>query len=213
MAHSQITFTTLLPDEITDLISKQCFLHEPQAKASTTINTITDKTTAPQGVNQATRNSHNSWIPTDEWIASFIWYYIQRANRENFLYDITTIDSEYLQYTIYKKGMYYHWHTDTHLAQQFSPKQTPSPLRNDASQLAMIQAEYCRKLSFSLQLSDEKEYDGGELQFHENGESWFASKQRGSLIIFDSRLNHRVRTVKAGVRKSLVGWVVGPRWK
>lgn len=45
MAHTQVTFTTLLPDEITDLISKQCFLHEADTQESTVINTITQDTT------------------------------------------------------------------------------------------------------------------------------------------------------------------------
>ena len=42
---------------------------------------------------------------------------------------------------------------------------------------------------------------------------YFAPKQKGTLIVFDSRTKHRVRTVKTGLRKSIVGWVVGPRWK
>jgi PKHD-type hydroxylase len=32
-------------------------------------------------------------------------------------------------------------------------------------------------------------------------------------MLFDSRTPHRVRKVRSGLRKSLVGWVVGPRWK
>lgn len=212
MAHSTLTFHTLLPDEITDLIEKQCFLHEQELKQSTVIHTEQTQKN-PNEIKESTRNSKNAWIPTDEWIAGFIWYYIQRANRENFRYDIDTIDTEAMQYTIYKPGQYYHWHVDSHLATYFTPKSLPSPLKNDAQQYAMLQAEYARKLSFSLQLSNEKEYTGGELQFCENKTSWFASKERGALVIFDSRLAHRVRKVKQGQRKSLVGWVVGPRWR
>ena len=77
-----------------------------------------------------------------------------------------------------------------------------------------IRGEYIRKLSFSLQLSDPKDYTGGEVQFLDNnGKTFFAPKQRGTMIVFDSRTKHRVRKVKSGMRKSLVGWVVGPRWK
>jgi len=43
--------------------------------------------------------------------------------------------------------------------------------------------------------------------------TFFAPKQRGTMIIFDSRTPHRVRKVKSGMRKSLVGWVVGPRFR
>ena len=59
-----------------------------------------------------------------------------------------------------------------------------------------------------------KDYRGGEVEFiNSAGERYFAPKQKGTLIVFDSRTKHRVRTVKSGLRKSLVGWVVGPRWK
>jgi PKHD-type hydroxylase len=71
------------------------------------------------------------------------------------------------------------------------------------------------KLSVSLQLSDESEYEGGELQFLNTGQNsmYTAPKERGTIIIFDSRVKHRVRPIKKGARKSLVAWMVGPRWK
>ena len=31
-------------------------------------------------------------IPDTHWIGGFIWHYIMRANRENFLYDISLLD-------------------------------------------------------------------------------------------------------------------------
>ena len=78
----------------------------------------------------------------------------------------------------------------------------------------ILNSEYVRKLSFSLQLSDPDQYTGGELEFSDNGgKTMFAPKQRGTMVVFDSRLKHRVRRVKSGLRKSIVGWVVGPRWK
>ena len=40
-----------------------------------------------------------------------------------------------------------------------------------------------------------------------------APKQKGLLVLFDSRARHRVRRVRSGCRKSLVGWVLGPRWR
>jgi PKHD-type hydroxylase len=38
-------------------------------------------------------------------------------------------------------------------------------------------------------------------------------KQKGTIAFFDSRTPHRVKKVKSGVRKSLVGWVIGPRFR
>ena len=79
----------------------------------------------------------------------------------------------------------------------------------------MIQSgEYVRKLSFTLQLSEPTDYRGGEVEFLDSeGQRFLAPKQRGTMIVFDARTRHRVRKVKEGLRKSIVGWVVGPRWK
>ena len=80
--------------------------------------------------------------------------------------------------------------------------------------LQAINGELIRKLSFSLQLSDIDDYEGGELQLMDSsGKMHQAPKQKGLITFFDSRLTHRVRKVKSGVRKSLVGWIIGPRWK
>jgi predicted 2-oxoglutarate/Fe(II)-dependent dioxygenase YbiX len=63
-------------------------------------------------------------------------------------------------------------------------------------------------------LSDPDTYEGGNLQIlAEDGKSYYAPRQRGTIILFDSRTQHRVKKVTKGVRKSLVGWVCGNRWK
>ena len=38
-------------------------------------------------------------------------------------------------------------------------------------------------------------------------------KRKSNCIIFHSDMWHRVRPVKSGVRKSLVGWLVGPQFR
>lgn len=92
---------------------------------------------------------------------------------------------------MYKPGYFYHWHTDS-----------------------FFENDNCRKLSFSVQLSNYDEYKGGDLQFvDDEGELYVAPKTQGTIIIFDSRLRHRVKKVTEGERRSLVGWVMGPRWK
>ena len=74
--------------------------------------------------------------------------------------------------------------------------------------------ELVRKLSVVIQLSNPEDYEGGNLQLlSEDGKKYFAPRQRGTIIIFDSRTQHRVLKVTKGRRKSLVGWIVGPRWK
>jgi PKHD-type hydroxylase len=71
-----------------------------------------------------------------------------------------------------------------------------------------------RKLSFSIQLSDPDDYEGGNVQLlDEAGNNYIAPRKRGCICLFDSRTQHRVLKVTKGTRKSIVGWVVGPRWK
>lgn len=161
--------------------------------------------------NEHIRHSRNTWIPTSNWIGSFCLNYVVRANRENFLYDIEGFDGENMQYTEYGEGQYYNWHVDGGLSHAFKP----SPERDaNVNNYVNSMAEKTRKLSFTLQLSGSDEYGGGEFQLQDdNGGSYFAPKKKGTIIIFDSRTRHRVKKVTSGIRRSIVGWVVGPRWK
>lgn len=199
-------FETRLPSPIIQVIEKDLEKFGVFTQPSTVSTDLV--------VNKNIRNSRNTWIPTTHWLGGFLWFYIQRANRENFLYDLTTIDDETLQYTIYEEGCYYNWHIDAGIESAYKPQTIVGSAKNCCDDTVLTQSEYVRKLSFSLQLSNEKDYEGGDLQFldiyHNN---YFAPKTKGTLILFDSRIPHRVRKVKSGVRKSIVGWVVGPRWK
>ena len=74
--------------------------------------------------------------------------------------------------------------------------------------------EMVRKLSFAMQLSDPDDYEGGNVQLlDEAGNSYIVPRKRGTIVLFDSRTQHRVLKVTKGTRKSIVGWTVGPRWK
>ena len=110
--------------------------------------------------------------------------------------------------------MHFTWHNDGDISTAFKPRLMPGSGINISEDQVFHKGECVRKLSFSLQLSDPKDYRGGEVEFYDSANKrYFAPKQRGTLIVFDSRLKHRVRTVKSGLRKSIVGWVVGPRWR
>lgn len=69
-----------------------------------------------------------------------------------------------------------------------------------------------RKLSFVIQLSDENDYEGGELQFFPHDPKT-APKQKGTLIVFPSYNLHRVTAVTKGERLALVGWIHGPSFR
>lgn len=148
------------------------------------------------------------WAQTGDWIAPFIWNYVDRINNENFEYDITTLAFNEVHHLTYKPGYQYGWHSDDYVCNATRP----GPI--DWGVLDFEHKEYVRKLSFTLQLSHPSEYTGGDLQILDvPNETFFCPKDRGSLMVFDSRCVHRVMPVKTGVRKCLVGWALGPKWR
>ena len=165
-------------------------------------------------LNRDKRNSKNAWVPTTHWTAGFVWHYVERANRENFLYDIRNIDGESMQFTQYGEGEFYGWHNDAGISGHYKPVSVGNHHEGRTQDYLNEKLELVRKLSFVVQLSDPDDYEGGNLQLlAEDGKSYFAPRKRGTVIVFDSRTQHRVLKVTKGLRKSLVGWVVGPRWK
>lgn len=205
MAFLTTWYQTDLPKDIVEILEKDLRKFDEYSEESKLHQDQMDKDI---------RNSNNAWIPTSHWVGGFLWYYIQRTNRENFCYDLTCIDGETVQYTQYGPGQFYDWHIDAGIDTAYKPQQIFGSGTNMSQDLVTLQGEYVRKLSFSLQLSDPEDYTGGEVQFMgTNRNTYFAPKQRGTLILFDSRTPHRVRKVKTGMRKSLVGWVIGPRFR
>ena len=206
MAYQSVWYFTDLPSDIVKILEKDlCEKFDAEMKESLLIG---------DSLNKKKRNSQNAWVPTDHWLGGFIWHYIQRANRENFLYNLKCIDGESMQYTKYDAGQFYSWHNDAGLATQYNPQAVHTNSDSLAKDFVNENIELVRKLSFVLQLSDYDEYEGGNLQLlDESGKSYFAPRNRGTMILFDSRTQHRVLPVKSGIRKSIVGWTVGPRWK
>lgn len=94
-----------------------------------------------------------------------------------------------LQYTVYGAGQHFDWHID---------------VGGDAASL--------RKLSLTVQLTEGSEYEGGELEFHDEIDR---QQQRalGTATVFPSFLAHRVTPVVSGVRRSLVAWACGPSFR
>ena len=196
---------TQLPTDVIEILEKDIKQFDPTVKQSGLLG---------EKIDLQIRNSQNSWISTSHWIGGWLWYYVSKCNRENFLYDIVDIDGGSLQYTHYNEGQFYNWHQDSDLDTHHKPQMNFSSGENRAQEEIIQAGEYIRKLSFTLQLSEPTDYRGGEVEFLDNSSRRFlAPKQRGTMIVFDSRVRHRVRKVKSGTRKSIVGWVVGPRWK
>jgi PKHD-type hydroxylase len=139
------------------------------------------------------RRSQIKWLQRDHFpfLVDVAFQFAVAANKNAFGVNIT--DLPQLQYTVYdgKNQGYYDWHADT-----FWTMQEP----------------FDRKLSIIIQLTDGKDYEGGDLEL-EGGIPPFDKdeiRKKGSVIVFPSVLHHRVTPVTKGIRKSLVGWIEGP---
>ena len=145
------------------------------------------------------RDSSIVWM-NDRWIYKEVQPYVSEANQRagwNFNWDY----SESCQFTKYKPGQYYGWHSDgwDRVYHEKGPTQGK-----------------IRKLSVTVSLSDEKDYSGGELEFQfrnmDNPRQTNLCKDilpKGSLVVFPSFVWHRVKPVTKGIRYSLVVWNLG----
>jgi len=74
-----------------------------------------------------------------------------------------------------------------------------------------------RKITASIQLSNQDDYEGGnlELSMTENTGKGTAvgSREQGTLVLFPSFVGHRVLPVTKGVRYSLIGFMLGNAFK
>lgn len=140
------------------------------------------------------RVSKITWLPQNDetkFIYDKIINCIKDANKNMWNFNITNV-KEFIQFTEYdgdveegKEG-HYDWHMD---------------FGDSASN---------RKISLSVQLSDENDYEGGEFEFMINRSIIKAPKEKGTVIVFPSYLLHRVKKVTKGKRRSLVFWIHGP---
>jgi predicted 2-oxoglutarate/Fe(II)-dependent dioxygenase YbiX len=58
-----------------------------------------------------------------------------------------------------------------------------------------------------IQLSNETDYDGGELSIFCNDETITSSKEIGNVVMFDSSIDHCANKIKEGIRYSMVFWL------
>ena len=133
-----------------------------------------------------------SWLPFDEMKEMYndINKFIQRANLNHFGFEDIKI-TEQAQFTEYPEGGFYDWHMDCDVAMAHEPP--------------------VRKISMTLLLSPEHQFEGGDLELMAPGKR--AKLKQGHAIIFASFLNHRVAPVTRGVRQSLVMWFGGKPFK
>ena len=144
------------------------------------------------GLDTKKRVTTIGWIPFKEMQPMYnqINEFIQKANRNHFGFEDIQI-TEQAQFTEYPEGGFYDWHMDTDVNMQHEPP--------------------VRKISMTLLLSPENQFEGGDLELMAPGKR--VKLKQGHAIIFASFLNHRVAPVIRGVRQSLVMWFGGEPFK
>lgn len=144
-------------------------------------------------VDNSIRMTKTGWIQLNDetmFIYDTLGFIARQLNGQFFDFDLFGF-AEDLQYTVYNdNGDKYDWHLDRGMS-------TGAP----------------RKLSLVLQLSDPSEYEGGDLELYIGPEPVVVTKQYGLLTAFPSFVLHRVTPVTAGIRKTLVVWLSGPKFR
>ena len=161
---------------------------EPKQNASVG----SDKDTKEGHIDTETRTSHISWIPFKKMNDMYkdIENIMKTTNGNHFGFDDMRI-TEMAQYTEYPEGGFYDWHVDNDVNFTHEPP--------------------VRKISMTLLLSPESEFEGGDLELQSEGK--IAKLKQGQAIFFASFIRHRVTPIIKGNRKSLVMWFGGTPFK
>jgi PKHD-type hydroxylase len=136
------------------------------------------------------RRSTIAWLDIQddsEWLYDKVWQTFLAVNRW-FKFDLLGLVDQ-IQFATYAVGDKFGWHLDAGGGQTST-----------------------RKLSMSVQLSDDEAYSGGDLEFAACSQL-DPLRRRGTIIVFPSFLAHQVTPVTCGARHSLVAWAHGPAFK
>ena len=176
----ETTTPLFTPDQCRQII--ECGRRQPPQKAQVGMGK------PGGGLDTKKRITTISWIPFKEMTEMYdqINVFIQKANRNHFGFNNIQI-TENAQFTEYPKGGFYDWHMDSDVNMQHEPP--------------------VRKISMTVLLSPENQFEGGDLELMAPGK--YAKLKQGHAICFASFLNHRVAPVTRGVRQSLVMWFGG----
>ena len=138
------------------------------------------------------RKSEVYWS-TEQWLVDAIWPFMEVANElSGLMFDIERVED--IQVTKYMVGCFYEFHVDSYSSHHF---------KNSHGKV--------RKLSMTIQLNED--YEGGEFQvarcYKGKLQIETLDKSMGTVVVFPSSLEHRVRKVTSGERYSLVAWFLG----
>ena len=133
-----------------------------------------------------------SWLPFKEMKPMYndLDTFIQKANENHFGFGDIRI-TENAQFTEYPEGGFYDWHMDCDTHMEHEPP--------------------VRKISMTLLLNHESEFEGGHLEI--GAPNQYAKLKQGHAMCFASFINHRVSKVISGSRHTLAIWWYGPKFR
>lgn len=165
-----------------------------------TQGTVAEARAGDQVANYQIRDAWVEFIEPREdshWLYDRVGEIIRYHNQTYFGYDLSGIET--LQFSEYRAP-----------AGHYGPHLDWGSSRNGVQETA-------RKLSFTVQLSDPDSYEGGDLVIHDGQDQdpLIIARRRavGSIVVFPAWVLHEVTAVTRGVRRSLVGWCVGPEFR
>lgn len=178
------------PEGDLQIIEKQCRSQGVEkSKIVSSSNTVITQSVRSSEVKFHYVNNDNIWL-FDKLLTV-----AELINDSFFRFDLLGFD--HFQYTEYNaQGAMYDYHADMIFGDDVP-----------------IDLQICRKLSFSLILSDITEYQGGDFKIKLSAESYKLEQKRGRVIAFPSYVLHKVSPITGGNRRSIVFWAVGPKFK
>ena len=166
--------------------------------------TFDKQTATASGDDGKLRKSKIAWFQKNEhpklhYFFNLLNLTIERVNEDFFNYDLNGYSS--IQYTTYdeEENGQYGYHIDMSTG-------------NDLNDVVLKYHEI-RKLSMSLILSDSSSYEGGKFTMKLGEDEFEVEQKRGRIIFFPSFFLHKVHPVTKGIRKSIVAWVEGPKFR
>tara|TARA_R110000803_G_scaffold18626_1_gene49461 strand:+ start:233 stop:832 length:600 start_codon:yes stop_codon:yes gene_type:complete len=190
-------FKNALPHKLCDEIIHygNSLIKEKAVTGLDKINPIRKLTNKEKIIPEKVRKSNVAWI-NEPWVYREIRPYLELANKQaNWNFEINGYEP--IQFTEYKTGQFYGYHMDS------------------------FYEGHRRKLSMTVNLTEGREYGGGDLYFKSIDRNKlevteFTNKEfrsKGTLCVFPSYEIHKVTPVTKGTRYSLVLWSVGDPFK
>ena len=124
-----------------------------------------------------------------QWLHDDMMHRMRYANR---LWGFDVVHMPQFQYLVYPEGGHYGWHND----------------------VIFDMAAEQRKISMTLLLDQPgDDFEGGAFELKTIGPDFQGLSNRGDIVFFPSFAEHQVCTVTKGLRRSIVAWFYGPRWR